>query len=223
MTLSAVGLPEGATFAAQKGLVTGSVMVPGTYAVTLRAENAAGTAERVLKLVRELLAIDAAGPSCFNQRGDAVLIDIGGSRELRGAQQREGADDVAVAATGLVFEEDGILLPVVADFDAGPVAADIGQPLGGSDLVVGTVADEVAGEGGLLARLFVGVAAGDFHEGTGAREVALQGLDRDEFQIELDTAAGGGFLRLQGKRGVAAALRAASARSLGRLLRTWLR
>ena len=51
MTFSAVGLPDGATFDAAKGLIGGTVAKAGTYAVTLRAENAAGKAARVLKLV----------------------------------------------------------------------------------------------------------------------------------------------------------------------------
>ncbi len=51
VALSADGLPEGARFDAQRGLITGAVVKRGTYAVTLRAENAEGTAARVLKLV----------------------------------------------------------------------------------------------------------------------------------------------------------------------------
>jgi alpha-galactosidase len=51
MTFAAAGLPEGATFDAAKGLIGGSVKTPGTYAVKLRATNAAGKAERELKLV----------------------------------------------------------------------------------------------------------------------------------------------------------------------------
>jgi len=51
MTFAAEGLPAGATFDAAIGLIGGSVKTPGTYAVTLRAENAAGKAVRALKLV----------------------------------------------------------------------------------------------------------------------------------------------------------------------------
>jgi len=51
MTLSAEGLPEGATFDAEKGLVQGAVKTPGTYSVRLSARNAAGQASRELKLV----------------------------------------------------------------------------------------------------------------------------------------------------------------------------
>jgi len=51
MTLSAEGLPGGATFDVKKGLIRGVVKAPGTYLVRLRAENAAGKAARGLKLV----------------------------------------------------------------------------------------------------------------------------------------------------------------------------
>jgi hypothetical protein len=46
-----------------------------------------------------------------------------------GTEQGERADDVGSTASSFVFEEDGILLPVVSDFDTCPVAADIKDPL----------------------------------------------------------------------------------------------
>jgi alpha-galactosidase len=51
MTLAAEGLPEGARFDAQKGLITGTVARRGTYPVKLTAQNASGKAQRELKLV----------------------------------------------------------------------------------------------------------------------------------------------------------------------------
>jgi len=51
MTFSAEGLPDGAAFDAQRGLMTGAVKVPGTYRIKLLAQNAAGKAELTLKLV----------------------------------------------------------------------------------------------------------------------------------------------------------------------------
>ena len=50
MALFASGLPAGAVFDAEKGLITGTVTAPGRYTVALRAENAAGKAGRVLTL-----------------------------------------------------------------------------------------------------------------------------------------------------------------------------
>ena len=51
MTYSAEGLPEGAAFDMENGLLRGAVKKPGTYLIKLRAKNAAGTAERELRLV----------------------------------------------------------------------------------------------------------------------------------------------------------------------------
>ena len=51
LSLAAAGLPEGVTFDAEKGVLRGAVKTPGTYAVMLRAQNAAGKAARELKLV----------------------------------------------------------------------------------------------------------------------------------------------------------------------------
>ena len=50
MKLTATGLPEGAAFDAEKGLITGVSRTPGAYRVALHAENAAGKADRVLRL-----------------------------------------------------------------------------------------------------------------------------------------------------------------------------
>ena len=51
MTFSAEGLPQGVTFDAARGLLGGTLKIPGEYRITLRAENAAGKAERTLLLV----------------------------------------------------------------------------------------------------------------------------------------------------------------------------
>jgi len=51
MTFSATGLPQGLTVDAPTGRITGSVAQRGTYRVTLRAENALGSAQRELRIV----------------------------------------------------------------------------------------------------------------------------------------------------------------------------
>ena len=51
LTFSARGLPAGLQLDPQSGHVTGTLEQKGTYAVTLRARNAKGTTERVLKIV----------------------------------------------------------------------------------------------------------------------------------------------------------------------------
>jgi alpha-galactosidase len=51
VTFGAGGLPAGLKLDAKTGLITGKVLKPGTYQVTLRAKNAKGTAERKLRIV----------------------------------------------------------------------------------------------------------------------------------------------------------------------------
>ncbi len=51
MTLKAEGLPAGATFDPEKGILGGAVAQAGTYRITFTASNAKGSATRVFKLV----------------------------------------------------------------------------------------------------------------------------------------------------------------------------
>ncbi|MBO7683159.1 MAG: NPCBM/NEW2 domain-containing protein [Kiritimatiellae bacterium] len=51
LALSAEGLPPGATFDAEKGILGGAVAEPGTYRITFTAKNAKGSDTRALKLV----------------------------------------------------------------------------------------------------------------------------------------------------------------------------
>ena len=51
MTFSAEGLPPGLNLDAETGLVTGSIMAKGEFAVTVRAKNSVGQAERKLKII----------------------------------------------------------------------------------------------------------------------------------------------------------------------------
>jgi alpha-galactosidase len=51
MTISAKNLPAGLQLDPQSGIITGSLAEKGPYVVTLRAQNAKGTAERALKIV----------------------------------------------------------------------------------------------------------------------------------------------------------------------------
>ena len=51
MKFSAVNLPAGLALDANTGRITGAVQQPGTYRVTLKAENALGAAQRELRIV----------------------------------------------------------------------------------------------------------------------------------------------------------------------------
>ena len=51
IAFAAENLPEGLTLDPQTGIITGAVEKPGKYAVTLKATNAAGSAQRPLRIV----------------------------------------------------------------------------------------------------------------------------------------------------------------------------
>jgi len=59
----------------------------------------------------------------------------------------EVSDEVGVAAARGVFSPDGILAPVVAIFDAGPVTANEPMPVG-MGVISGRVAGDVVAQGG---------------------------------------------------------------------------
>ena len=66
MKLSVTGLPEGATFDAERGFVRGRVAREGTYRLRFAAENAKGRAERTIRLVVGDDAIALTPPMCWN-------------------------------------------------------------------------------------------------------------------------------------------------------------
>jgi alpha-galactosidase len=90
MTFSAEGLPEGAVFDAEKGLVRGAVKKPGTYVVKLRAGNAAGKAERELKLVVGDAFALTPPMGCNTYGGLGPFVDEKGVRASAEAMVKSG-------------------------------------------------------------------------------------------------------------------------------------
>lgn len=74
MRFSASGLPEGVKLDEATGFLTGSVAKPGTYRVTLKAQNALGTAERELRIVvgDEILLTPLMGCNTWGGWGPTV-------------------------------------------------------------------------------------------------------------------------------------------------------
>jgi alpha-galactosidase len=77
MTFSADNLPAGLQVDAQSGQITGVLKAPGEHVVTLRAKNAAGAAERKLKIIcGPLLSLTPAmGWNSWNCFGASVTAD----------------------------------------------------------------------------------------------------------------------------------------------------
>ena len=78
MTWSAKGLPKGLRLDRNTGIITGKARKAGTYSVTLRAENAFGTAERELRVVigDKIALTPPMGWNSWNCWGNTVTQDL---------------------------------------------------------------------------------------------------------------------------------------------------
>ena len=101
------------------------------------------------------------------------------------AHEGEIGEGVGVTRARAVLAPDGVAAPVVANFDAGPVALDEREPLGGSvrgGLGAGkAIADFVGGDGGALHRAG---AARDDH-GAGVGEVSGERFEREGVELRI--------------------------------------
>ena len=139
-------------------------------------------------------------------------------------QEGKRSDDVRVSTTGFIFLEDGVFLPVIADFNTRPVATDVGQPLCRGYVVRVATADEPACESrGFAFAFLVTCDPRDLKQRACSWKVAAHGVRRHAFELEGDAGACCDFLFFEGKKGVAVARASASARNFRRLSRTWNR
>lgn len=109
------------------------------------------------------------------------------------AQERKIGEGVGVAGPGTIFAPEGVALPVIADFNAGPMAADELLPLGGSALVGFGAGEIKAGFAGGFPGGFDGaLAAHDDQtadEGeVGLKRVAGKGMDAARFDAAVPAA-----------------------------------
>jgi len=112
--------------------------------------------------------------------------------EDRGAEEDEGADDGGVARAGFILQKNGILAPVVADLDTGPVAADEGLPPFGGVFVGRETGDVVAGFRGGLSGRFDRAAGPYGQEGADERQADGEGIRRQDDQVpDLDSSVSG--------------------------------
>ena len=146
------------------------------------------------------------GAQVFEDGGEAAIgfAQAGVDGEQGTAQECEGTDEGGVAAAGVVFaqdgvarpmvaDQDGVARPMVADFDAAPMVADGADPGFRCQGVWGQTGDEVAGEGGGTSGLFVAAERGDAQEGAGTGEVAFEGVGVRECDLVVDGVAACGF------------------------------
>jgi alpha-galactosidase len=78
MTFAVDGLPDGLSLDAATGRITGAVKMPGEFAVTLRAKNALGAAEKPFRIVvgEEIQLTPAMGWNSYNCFGERVTQDL---------------------------------------------------------------------------------------------------------------------------------------------------
>lgn len=128
-----------------------------------------------------------------------VVSEFEEERQDGVAQEHEGADEAGVAGAGFVFEEEGVLAPVEAVFDAGPVTAHEGDPLVVGSFVGREAAEVEARFGGGRSVVLVVPAGLDGEEGACEGEAGGGRFDGREAQrADFDTAVGA--VRL-GKKG----------------------
>ena len=78
MTFAATGLPDGLQLDAATGHITGTLLAPGEFNVTLRATNALGTAAKPLRIIvgEEIALTPALGWNSYNCFGERVTQDL---------------------------------------------------------------------------------------------------------------------------------------------------
>jgi hypothetical protein len=90
------------------------------------------------------------------------------------AQERKIGEGVGIAGAGAIFAPEGVALPVIADFHAGPVTADELLPLGGSALVGFSAGEIKAGFAGGFPGGFDGALAAHDDQAADEGEVGLE-------------------------------------------------
>jgi hypothetical protein len=108
----------------------------------------------------------------------AIVFEVGLVDGEEGiAQQGQSANEIGIAATGVVLTQAGILAPMETVFDPCPVVSNKAYPLLGCMRVIQTVADVIAFfiESDALA----GTEVMDFKGASRMGEVDLHGFDGD--------------------------------------------
>lgn len=137
------------------------------------------------------------------------------------SQEDQVADDLGVTAASFVFEQTGILAPVIADFHARPMSAHGLQPLRGR-FGNGGPAAEVIGIFPVGGFLFTAGLSADVNDRLYMREVNLQRIDA--FYRDVPVGLASVFFFEKGKRGERSFMPAsAMARTVFWLSLTWIR
>ena len=116
-------------------------------------------------------------------REGLVLELIGQGVEQRVAKEGQIGQQVGVAGARAIFPHPDVPAPMIADFDAAPVATDQGQPLLGFILLGQSAGQVITGLGGGRAGFFDGALAAQDQQGSGERKVRRQRFDGKGVQV----------------------------------------
>lgn len=108
---------------------------------------------------------------------------LGQDREQRIADEGHVGQEVWITTARLVFAEDDVASPMVADFHSGPVPTNQSQPLLGSVLLRRCAGEVVMRFGGTLAGFFNVSGVAQHDQASGETEVCLQGLDGEGVEV----------------------------------------
>ena len=113
----------------------------------------------------------------FDEReGDVVKVDRE-EGEQGVTQEREVGEGIGVLGPGAILAPEGIALPMIADFDAGPVTADQTLPLGRRPLVRFGAGEIKAGFEGGFSGGFDGALAAHHNQAADEGEIGFERVE----------------------------------------------
>jgi hypothetical protein len=119
-----------------------------------------------------------AGMEMFTDLRQGMVGEVIGQQNQQGiANEGEVGEEMGVAAAGAVLAHEGVAAPVIADFDAAPVAANEAEPLFRGVLTGWLAGKIVVGFGGGEPGFFNGALVAQNDQGPGEREVGGEGFD----------------------------------------------
>jgi hypothetical protein len=138
------------------------------------------------------------------EEGGPTQFDFPGSDEgdQAGSEDRQGCIEVPVFGAGFILPPKGVADPMVADFRAAPMAADVLGKGGGRSW---RSAAQIIGSGGVVGLTEARRGFVDYDQASDERQVDFQGFKSKDIDASVFKASVVAVAGLAGKRGVAVA------------------
>ena len=142
-----------------------------------------------------------AGVEVFENLGQRAVWEVVGQQGEQGAaKEREIGQQIRLAAAGAVFAQQDVALPMVADFNAAPMAANQGEPVQWAVLFRQGAGKVIVGFGGGPASFFDRALVAQDDQRAGPGEVRRQRFDGEGMELaDFNPSVGGVGV---GKKGV---------------------